>query len=241
MTLRVCKQNHRIKNLLRIWAVSLALSGALWAQPASDLDAFFRSVTDGSTGHVERMLGEHPDWKEAELFQGIRPLYRASVLGRTEIVELLLNAGASPSLATARGSVPLHAAAQHGYLEISAMLLKSGTDLALANEDGQTALHVACRFKQTEVGKELIKAGAPLDQTDNWGRTALHYAAELGQVELAKALAEAGANLDQPDDAGYSALALATLSKRNAAGQVATYLQGKGASDQRPAQTSDAP
>lgn len=230
------------RKFLRTGIVFLAITLTSAAQQPADLDAFFRSVTDGSTARVETLLGEHPEWKDAELFQGIRPLYRASVLGRTEIVALLLKAGASPSTPTDRGSVPLHAAAQHGHQEIARMLLDAGTDLALVNEDGQTALHLACRFKQTQVGQELIKGKAPLDLADVWGRTALHYAAEMGQLELARALAEAGANLDQPDDEGYSPLALARLSNRNASDQVAAYLAGKGATDQRqPVEATDAP
>lgn len=211
-----------------------ALTAATLAEPPKDLDAFFRSVTDGRPERVRVLLKEHPDWKDAELFQGIRPLYRASVLGRVEVVEVLLAAGASPSITTDRGSLPLHAASERGHLKIVKMLLKDSSTLSAVNEDGQTALHLAARFKQLAVAQELIRAKAPLGATDARGRSPLHYAAGLGQVEMVKALVEGGADMNALDGEGYSPLGLARTWKRNSYGDVGGYMEGKGAVDTRP-------
>lgn len=204
------------------------------AQAPSDLDAFFRAVTDGRNDKVTALLEKHPDWKEAELYLGIRPLYRAAVLGRDDVVKSLLAAGASPAVATDRGSLPLHAAAQHGHLEITQMLVAAQADLNAGNEDGQTALHLAARFKKADIVNALLAKGAKATVTDKWGRTALHYAAGLGQPGLVKVLVEAGADLDAVDHEGYSPLGLARTWKRNSFGDVGGYLEGKGATDIRP-------
>ncbi len=63
------------------------------------------------------------------------PLYQASKLGRTEIVELLAKAGADVNLsknATIKSKfTPLGIAAEKGHLEVVKVLVKAGADINL--------------------------------------------------------------------------------------------------------------
>jgi len=210
------------------------------AQQDLDLDAFFRAVTDGRTEIVRSGLEAHPEWIQEELFFGIRPLYRASVLARPEVVQLLLEAGADPAEATDRGSQALHAASQNGDLATAMLLLSHKAPVDAQNEDGYTPLHLAARYKHLDLMKELLRSGADPNVLDHRGRSPLHVAAGLGRLDLVTALVEGGAELNIVDNKGYSALGWARTTKRNSYGDVGGYLEARGALDERPPGSSDA-
>ena len=200
----------------------------------ADVDAFYRAVTDGSQEVVAPLLKAHPDWVDRELFFGIRPLYRASVLGRADIAQMLIEAGADVGARTDRGNQPLHAAAQNGYLSVVEILLSHKAPTDQANENGMTALHIAALYKRDRVLKELLRNGADPNIVDKRGRTPLHLAAGLGRLDLVQPLVESGASLSVVDKAGYSPLGWARTAKRNSYGDVGGYLEAKGAKDIRP-------
>lgn len=208
--------------------------GLASAQESVDLDSFFRAVTDGRAELAAQILRTHPDWVNRELYLGIRPLYRAAVLGRAETVQLLLESGAQVSAPTDRGSHALHAASQNGHLAVVMLLLASKAQVQAQNESGATPLHLAARYKRSKVMRELLKNGADPNIRDKAGRVPLHFAAGLGQVELVQRLVEAGAELDVVDGSGYSPLGWARHNKRNSYGDVGGYLESKGAPDIRP-------
>lgn len=216
--------------------LALTLSSGIQAQESGDLDEFFRSVTDGRVEIVEEGLRRHPEWANAELFLGIRPVYRAAVLGREEVLALLLQAGADVNAVTDRGTHPLHASAEHGNTKITDRLLDAGANVNVANEAGQTPLFFAVRFAHPELAELLLARGASTEVTDRWGRTPLHYAAALGYLDCSRLLAENGAFLDAVDGDGFSPLGLCRTWKRNDFVAVAQYLVSKGAQDLRPEQ-----
>ena len=71
------------------------------------------------------------------------PLYAAAFCGKTQIVQMLLEAGADVHAATNKGQTPLFAAAQKGHAEIVKSLLQAGADVHRATDDGRTPLSVA--------------------------------------------------------------------------------------------------
>uniref|UniRef100_A0AAZ3P1H5 Ankyrin 2a, neuronal n=1 Tax=Oncorhynchus tshawytscha TaxID=74940 RepID=A0AAZ3P1H5_ONCTS len=62
-------------------------------------------------------------------------------LGKTEIVQLLLQHMAHPDASTTNGYSPLHIAAREGQLETTAVLLEAGASHSLATKKGFTPLH----------------------------------------------------------------------------------------------------
>ena len=207
---------------------------AALAQPEPDLDTLFRAVTDGRAELVRSLVQEHPDWVDRELYLGIRPLYRASVLGRSEIAQILIDSGADIQGGTERGTLPLHAASQNGHLAIVEMLLAARAQPDAVDESGATALLLAARHKQNKVMTELLRNGANPNIRDNDGRTPLHFSAGLGQYEAVQILVEGGAELSPVDDAGYSPLGWARTLKRNGFGDVGGWLEARGGEDIRP-------
>lgn len=62
------------------------------------------------------------------------PLHIASRLGKTDIVQLLLQHMAHPDAATTNGYTPLHISAREGQLETAAVLLEAGASHSLATK-----------------------------------------------------------------------------------------------------------
>lgn len=62
------------------------------------------------------------------------PLHIASRLGKTEIVQLLLQHMAHPDAATSNGYTPLHIAAREGHLDVASVLLEAGAAHSLATK-----------------------------------------------------------------------------------------------------------
>lgn len=214
--------------------LALTMGGAALSQETGNLDEFFRSVTDGRVEVVQEGLRQHPDWANAELFMGIRPVYRASVLERDEVLGVLLNAGGDVNAVTDRGTHPLHAAAQNGSTKIMDRLLNAGANVNVANDSGQTPLFFAVRFGHPDMAERLVAKGASVATSDRWGRTPLHYAAALGYLDCVRFLVENGAPLDPTDAEGFSPLGLCRSWKRNDFEKVARYLTDHGAQDLRP-------
>ena len=65
------------------------------------------------------------------------PLHIASRLGKTELVQLLLQHMAHPDAATTNGYTPLHISAREGQLETAAVLLEAGASHSLATKVGE--------------------------------------------------------------------------------------------------------
>lgn len=221
------------KNLLVASLLAASASTGL-AQEPTDLDAFFRAVTDGRSEVVAALLSEHPQWSNRELFLGIRPLYRAAVLGRPEVTQLLLESGADVTANTDRGTNALHAASQNGHLGVVLLLLASKAPVDARSESGATPLHLAARYKRDLVLSELLRNGADPNLSDEMGRTPLHYAAGLGQPQMVTQLVQAGADFDAVDKEGYTPLGWSRTLQRNSYGDVGGYLESKGAKDERP-------
>lgn len=62
------------------------------------------------------------------------PLHIASRLGKTEIVQLLLQHMAHPDAATTNGYTPLHISAREGQVDVASVLLEAGAAHSLATK-----------------------------------------------------------------------------------------------------------
>ena len=116
---------------------------------------------------------------EVEDDWGMTPLQKAAREGHTEIVNLLVNAGADiTKKKNFHWGTPLHLAAQKGHTEIVKVLLDVGVDIS--REIGGMFIPVCERFYK--------------DWQDDDGATPLHLAAKEGHIEIVKLLLDAGAS-----------------------------------------------
>ena len=96
---------------------------------------------------------------------GTTPLYKAAVQGETEIVGMLLEAGADPNLESGGEDegTPLCAAASWGHAGIVRLLLQHGADPNLVekpNQGSMTALAWAQRNGHSKTVELLLESGA---------------------------------------------------------------------------------
>ena len=109
------------------------------------------------------------------------PLLVASRDGHTEIVKILLQAGADVNAVEPTfGAVALHKAAYNGHVDIIRILCaQPGVNLdALGPSNGYTPLHDALWLGYEECSEVFIRAGAKLDIEGHDGKTPLDLAVQ---------------------------------------------------------------
>ncbi|CAE7422845.1 kidins220b [Symbiodinium sp. CCMP2592] len=173
---------------------------------ASDvqLERLYDAAKDGLVEEVEDLLQErlHPDagydkWN----WEGpCTPLMLASSLGRLQVVQLLLEAGAQVELDDSSRFTALMHAAYNGHAQVVQLLLESGSHLEDCDYEDSTALMFAAGFGHAEVVKVLLDAGARKDACDIVsGHTALMRASINGHAEVTELLLEAKAQVNLCD------------------------------------------
>ena len=104
---------------------------------------------------------------------GIPVLIGASLHGRLNVIESLIQAGADVDKATNNGFTALIAASGKVHAAIVEALIQAGADVDKATNNGDTALIVASEKGHGATVEVLIKAGADIDKAADDGVTAL--------------------------------------------------------------------
>jgi len=138
--------------------------------------------------------GAGPNAKESE--RGQTALMWAAAGKHADIVQLLIDHGADPRLASKSGFTPLLFAAQQGDIGSAAALLAAGVDVNSKMPNGSNALIVTAASGHEELGKFLLAKGAQPNVQDRFGMTPLHMAAQAGQLGLVKELLARGADMN---------------------------------------------
>ena len=140
----------------------------------------------------------------------LSPLYLAASEGHTEVVKLLLDAGANadePSMLNR--SSPLHIAVQNGHVDTVRVLIKAVTDVNMATFSGKTPLLLAAGHDHHNIAKLLLQGGADVNKSDiNY--TPLMVAAYSGHLNVVKVLLDGGADINRHNIDGRRALWFAT-------------------------------
>ena len=85
----------------------------------------------------------------------VRPLHSAAASGSTDVVRLLVEAGADVGAAQEGGFVPLHAVAQNGDAEAVELLLAAGASPDARTADGRTAADLATEAGHADLAARL--------------------------------------------------------------------------------------
>jgi uncharacterized protein len=155
------------------------------------------AVSDNSIAVIRELIAQKADSNRDDI-QGYRPLHNAVLHDQTEIVRILIEAGADPNAATGRNRAPcgppvqdyltpLALAAEQGSAKSAAELLKHGAKVDVLNQDAQTPLHYASRSyvppsKVVGAVKELLAAGANVNAKDSSGATPLDLALKAART-----------------------------------------------------------
>lgn len=144
----------------------------------------------------------------------ITPLVYASTFWRTNIIDVLINAGADINGKDIAWLTPLRAALRSGQERIIAHLILRGVDLKAADSVKGSA-PVLNEVIESGLSKELlvflIDRGANVNGVDYNGQTPLHMAAKAKRTELMEILLASDA---KPDARNKEGLTAAELAKR---------------------------
>ncbi|MDR3405762.1 MAG: ankyrin repeat domain-containing protein [Chthoniobacter sp.] len=110
--------------------------------------------------------------------------------GHTEIVDLLLDAGANVNFADSGGFTPLKQAVGESRIETMEHLLLRGADVSHrgATDGGCTALHTAAAYGRIECIRLLLLYGADVRALNDSGQTPYDVAIECEEADAAALL-----------------------------------------------------
>lgn len=123
------------------------------------------------------------------------PLIRASAKGFTDIVEVLLAAGAIVDCQDGPNTALCYAA-DHGHVDVVRLLLKAGANVNHNLLRGQTPLQAAAMERHIDIVGKLIEAGADLNAQTQGYPSALHFAARTHQNDIMSLLIREGADVN---------------------------------------------
>jgi ankyrin repeat protein len=162
----------------------------------------------GYADQIKRLVadGVDPDWRRED---GVTTLMMAAMTGRIEVMEALIEVGATVDLQTPDGTTALLAACTYARTTREIMgvevLLARGANPSLANAEGNDALMMAARHGLVDAAVALIRAGADTRRANRFGTTALMQAARGHLVETCRMLIRAGADRAAKDERGLMA------------------------------------
>jgi len=124
----------------------------------------------------------------------ITALHAASLEGHLEVMDILLDHGATLECPNKDGCTPVFMAAQNNHTKALRWLIKHGADVETQRFDGTTALQIAISEKHTYVARMLIQAGANVNAKGRFTFTAAAIAACTASKQSIKLLDKYGAD-----------------------------------------------
>lgn len=159
----------------------------------------------GDYSGVKCLLDEMPLLIKSRNSDGYKALHWAAGNGQIEIVNLLLDRGATINAQTIIGRyTALHLAVIKNYTQIVLLLINHGVDLDIQDSNGNTCLHWAICKGWIEIIKILIIKGADITICNRWNYTIFNVLSLAGHsnyetiARLLPPLPPAHRRLDSP-------------------------------------------
>lgn len=140
------------------------------------------------------------DINTKSLSEGESALHLAIRKGKTNLVRMILKAGADINLQGSNENTPLHMAVEQGDLEIVNLLLDFRANPNIKNYQSYTPLMISDDYR---IIKSLLEAGADPNIEDDCGRTAIFFLGAQGPIQL---LLGVGIDINHKDHYGDTAL-----------------------------------
>ncbi|KAF4532352.1 hypothetical protein B566_EDAN003656, partial [Ephemera danica] len=161
-----------------------------------------------SVACVRRLLRAGADPNAGMVSNSARSaLHLAVQAGSPEIVEMLLDAGASTNTPQPFTETPLHVAAGLGSTACVRLLLERGANVSVrVGPSKTTPLHLAAEDGNADCARMLLDAGAESEAKNARQQTPLHLAALAQSAETLELLLHRGADPNSTDDSGRTPL-----------------------------------
>ncbi|XP_073145061.1 protein VAPYRIN-LIKE-like [Henckelia pumila] len=145
----------------------------------------FRSAIDiaRDKGHIE----------VAKILERGEAVLHAARRGELELLESLLDKGATTNFCDQYGLTSLHVASLKGHKDAVMMLIEFGADLECQDAEGHTPLHLAVEGGSTETVEVLINRGASLNVKSKTGATPLYISKLMEYEDVTQLLLDKGA------------------------------------------------
>jgi ankyrin repeat protein len=149
--------------------------------PKPGLTPLMRAAARGDVGQVKMLLKKGADVNQADASGWTVLMYartreyggEGSSVVNSDLIPLLLAAGADPNYSSPRGDTPLMAAAYDERFEMT--LVKAGAKVNAQNADGISVLMILAAKAEAGEIERALRAGADPKLKDAQGRTALDY------------------------------------------------------------------
>ena len=174
---------------------------------------FRRAVGDGDIAAATALLAAPPgdELLAKAHWHGNTVLFEAARGGHKEMVNFLIEKGATVDVANEWGDTPVNEAGTMGHWEIVWLLADNGANLTRGQEGGHGGLVLsAIRHHSTEALSQLNARGVPMDMKHWNGNTALHEAARSGELAIVDWLLAHGADTNAQNDSGESPISEAS-------------------------------
>lgn len=114
------------------------------------------AITNEDVVEVKRLVAKNMDLDCVNIM-GETPLHIATEIGNLEIIEILIDAGASISFPTFSRETPMIMAIENGNLQVVELLLRKGDNINGYGKYGFTLLQYATLKKQSAIMKFLLE------------------------------------------------------------------------------------
>jgi ankyrin repeat protein len=202
-----------IAMLLMDWGASTR-----WTTQTQHRNALHFAARRGLVKSAERLLNANID-VDAQDSNGWTALHHVSGLGsklilftnatkacangNSDVVRMLLGAGADIELETSAKERPLHIAIVNSHDTIGSVLVARGANITVRTSRQRTALHVACEYGLLATANLLLEKGVTMDEVDDTESTPL---CSCVHPAIAKRLIAHGAYINHQDQNGWTPL-----------------------------------
>jgi uncharacterized protein len=164
---------------------------------APGLADFLDAVQKADTERVRRSLAENPTLARSSDDTGDTGLHRAAAIGRFDLINLLLDAGAAVDAVRSDGLRPIHCALSHGRKPA----LNAGAAAGILLARGAVYdVYLAAVFGDMSYLREALARDPSLANFESAPWRPLSAAARRNDLEMVKLLLQHGANPSMPED-----------------------------------------